>query len=116
MTSLTMLVSMFVFVAVTAFAHNRYESSMTTAILLGFVGSVLTGGSMQPGFFAEAGTFNLLGIAVLLAPVVALELGRSESFAAGNAVLLSRESHAGLNMRNAIPLNMAHGAAVCHAA
>ena len=116
MTSLTMLVSLFVFVAVTAFAYNRYESSMTTAVLLGFVGAILTGGSMQPGFFAEADTFSVLGIAVLLAPVVTLELGRSEGFAAGNAVLLSRESHAGLNMRNAIPLNMAQGSAVCHAA
>ena len=103
MTSLTMLASLIVFVATTTFASNRCGASMVTAILLGFMGSILVGGSMQPGFFAIAGTFNFLGIAALLAPVVALEYSNS-SFASGNSVLLSREPYAGLNLRRATPV------------
>ena len=104
MTSLTMLASLIVFVAVTTFAYNRYESSMVTAVLLGFMGSVLTGGSMQPGFFAEPGAFNFLGVAVILAPIFAFELQDRASVASGNSVLLSRESYAGLNLRSAAPV------------
>ena len=104
MTSLTMLASLIVFVAITTFAYNRYDASMTTAVLLGFMGSILAGGSMQPGFFALPDTFNFLGIAALLAPVVALECNQDTSFASGNSVLLSRESYAGLNLRKATPV------------
>ncbi len=116
MTSLTMLVSLFVFVLATSFAYNRYGASMLTAAFLGLMGSVLVGGSMQPGFFAEVGTFNFLGVAAILAPIVALEFSRSSSFTTGNKVLLSRETYAGLNMRNATPLRVSYGAAVRHAA
>ena len=116
MTSLTMLVSLLVFVSVSAFASNRYGASMATAVLLGFMGSVLAGGSMQPGFFAEAGAFNFLGLAAILAPVVALEFSSHTSFTSSNSVLLSRESYAGLNMRNATPLKTLRGAAIRQAA
>ena len=104
MTSLTMLASLIVFVAITTFAYNRYDASMTTAVLLGFMGSILAGGSMQPGFFALPGTFNFLGIAALLAPAVALECNQDTSFTSANSVLLSRESYAGLNLRKATPV------------
>ncbi len=115
MTSLTMLASLIVFVAITTFAYNRYDASMTTAVLLGFMGSILAGGSMQPGFFAEPGSFNLLGIAVILAPVFALECSAS-SFTSGNAVLLSREPYAGLNLRSATPVTHERSAAARRAA